>query len=143
MIVKSPDRNSREAEVKEIFRRTGIVPTQQRLQIACVMLSCAQHLSAEQLLMLVNQEGGNVSKATVYNTLGLFARKGLVREVLVDPDRVFFDSNTDAHYHLYNEDNGELTDFYGDGVLSSVLPELPRGKALIGVDVIVRIRDES
>ena len=63
----------------------GIVPTLQRLQIARVLLSRPQHLSAEQILGMVNRERGHVSKATVYNTLNLFARKGLIREVIVDP----------------------------------------------------------
>ena len=140
MIVDTRSPQRANAAIKSIFHHAGIVPTQQRLQIARVMLSRPQNLSADQLLALVNQNGANVSKATVYNTLGLFARKGLVREVLVDPDRVFFDSNTDPHFHLYNEDTGALSDFNADHLLPAP-PELPAGTTLVDIDVIVRIRN--
>lgn len=140
MIVNAKNSQHAEAAIRTLFADVGIVPTQQRLLIAAVMLARPQHLSAEQLLTLVNREGANVSKATVYNTLGLFARTGLVREVLVDPDRVFFDSNTDPHFHFYNEATGELQDFYSERLPPTVLPQAPEGTALVGVDVIVRIR---
>ena len=117
------------------------MPTQQRLEIATIMLSRPQHLSADQLLALLSGKGSNVSKATVYNTLGLFARKGVIREVLVDPNRVFFDSNTDNHYHVYNEDTGTLTDVYADCLLPGELPSLPEGTTLVDIDVIIRVRN--
>ena len=142
MIVDTHTPQRTNAAIKSIFHRVGIIPTQQRLQIARVMLSRLQHLSADQLLALVNQSKASVSKATIYNTLGLFARKGLVREVLVDPDRIFFDSNTDPHFHLYNEDTGALSDFNADHLLPA-LPELPVGTTLVDIDVIVRIRNSS
>lgn len=50
------------------------------------------------------------SKATVYNTLNLFRDRGLIREVIVDPKRVFYDPNTEPHQHLYSVDTGEITD---------------------------------
>ena len=140
MIVDNQNPQRTNAAIKAIFDCVGIIPTQQRLQIARVMLSRPQHLSADQLLALVNQSGANVSKATVYNTLGLFAHKGLVREVLVDPDRVFFDSNTNPHFHLYNEDTGALSDFSAKHLLPTP-PELPAGTTLVDIDVIVRIRN--
>ena len=140
MIVDTHNPQRANAAIKSIFHHVGIVPTQQRLQIARAILSHPQHLSAEQLLALVNQNGANVSKATVYNTLGLFARKGLVREVLVDPDRVLFDSNTEPHFHLYNEDTGALSDFNAAHLLPAP-PELPAGTTLVDIDVIVRIRN--
>ena len=127
-------------EIRAILEQADILPTQQRLDIASVILSRPQHLSADQLLALVNRNGHTVSKATVYNTLGLFARKGVVREVLVDPNRVFFDSNTDEHFHLYDEDTGSLTDLYADCLRPDALPTPPEGTTLVGVDVIIRIR---
>lgn len=127
-------------DYRQRLEQVGILPTRQRLDIARVMLSRLQHLSADQLLALVNASGGNVSKATVYNTLSLFARKGVVREVVVDPNRTFYDSNTDPHYHLYHEDCGTLTDVYADCLRSDALPELPEGTELAGVDVIIRVR---
>lgn len=129
------------ADLKAILKRAGILPTQQRVDIARVIFSRSQHLSADQLLALVNRNEPGVSKATVYNTLGLFARKGVIREVVVDPNRVIYDSNTDAHHHLYNVDTGTLTDVYADCLRADALPSAPTGTALVGVDVIIRVRN--
>jgi len=127
--------------VKTILERAGITPTRQRLEIALVMLNRAQHLSADQVLALVNRDGKNVSKATVYNTLGLFSQKGVVREVHIDPNRVFFDSNTGEHYHLYNEDTGILIDIEPADLQLSGSPAVPAGTVLTGVDIIIRVRN--
>jgi Fur family iron response transcriptional regulator len=116
-----------------------ILPTQQRLMIARVLFSRDQHLSADQVMDLVNGGRDRVSKATVYNTLGLFARKGLVREVIVDPTRVFYDTNTSNHHHFYNIDTGELLDIGASELSINTLPELPAGTVAEGVDVIIRI----
>ena len=76
----------------------GVTPTAQRLKIAEVLFRKPQHLSAEQILVAINREYVAVSKATVYNTLKLLTAKGLVREVIVDPARVFYDPTTGSHH---------------------------------------------
>ncbi len=141
MHMKSTDIRQENSEIVEVLDKAGIVPTRQRVEIAGAMLSQPQHLSADQVLALVNRKSKGVSKATVYNTLALFTEKGVVREVIVDPDRVFFDSNTDDHYHLFNEDSGTLTDIYAECLLPEALPTLPEGTELVRVDVIVRVRN--
>lgn len=118
----------------------GIAPTSQRLEIARVLLAQPQHLSAEQVLVMVNKDKAAVSKATVYNTLGLFARKGLIREVIVDPSRVFYDSNTTEHGHVYNVDSGELTDVSINALGLVDFSTLPASQEVAGVDVIIRVR---
>ena len=120
-----------------------IQPTQQRIEIAQILFAQDQHLSAEQVLNAVNQLGATVSKATVYNTLGLFADKGLVRQVIVDPSRVFYDSNTSEHHHLYNSDTGMLMDIDARQISIQHLPELPEGVVAEGVDVIIRVRSQA
>ena len=70
-------------DIGEQLREAGITPTQQRVQIAEILFAQPQHMSADQILAVVNSKGPIASKATIYNTLGLFARKGLVREVIV------------------------------------------------------------
>ncbi len=132
-----------EEQVSRLLKAHGISPTRQRMQVAAVLLARPQHLSAEQLLRLVNKEDELVSKATVYNTLGLFVRKGLVREVVVDRARVFYDSNAGDHHHLYHVDDGTLTDLDSDGITVDGLPPLPPGAKLDGVDIIVRVRRKS
>ncbi|MDX1606992.1 MAG: transcriptional repressor [Candidatus Competibacterales bacterium] len=127
-------------DYRDLLEQAGILPTRQRLDIARVMLGRPQHLSADQLMTLVNANGSSVSKATIYNTLSLFARKGVVREVVVDASRTFYDSNVAPHHHLYHEDHGTLTDIHAGCVEPSALPELPEGTELSGVDVVVRVR---
>jgi Fur family iron response transcriptional regulator len=127
--------------VNEMLARHDIAPTQQRRQIAQILFAQPQHLSADQVLARVNKENTVASKATVYNTLGLFARKGLIREVIVDPSKVFYDSNTSAHHHIYNVDTGQLQDINSQTVNLQDLPSLPAGVELDGVDVIVRVRN--
>lgn len=129
--------------VREILRGRGISPTRQRVEIGQVLFAEHQHVSAEQVLERVTQAGGVASKATVYNTLGLFAGKGLLREVLIDPNKVFYDTNTHDHHHIYNVESGELTDVDADEVVIQKLPELPEGTRHEGVDVVIRVRGES
>ncbi len=127
-------------ELIALLRRHGIAPTHQRLEIANVLFSRGEHLAADQILVLVNEHHAETSKATVYNTLNLFRDCGLIREVIVDPKRVFYDPNTQPHHHLYNIDTGEITDIPAADLADSGLPELPAGMVTEGVDIVVRIR---
>ena len=139
MDLPNPNRDS----FAELLRTHGISPTHQRLEIARVLLARHQHLSADDVLVAVNHRHAETSKATVYNTLRLFLEKGLVREVIVDPSKVFYDSNTGPHHHLYDVDRGTLLDINADAVHVSGLPPLPDGMAAVGVDVIVRVRSSQ
>ena len=130
-------------DIGEQLREAGITPTQQRVQIAEILFAQPQHMSADQILAVVNSKGPIASKATIYNTLGLFARKGLVREVIVDPSKVFYDSNTSEHHHFYNLDSGQLTDIDAAEVMISNLPDLPANTQAAGVDIIFRIRQND
>lgn len=123
-----------------LLREYGIAPTHQRLEIANVLFSRCEHLAADRILTLVNERHAETSKATVYNTLNLFRDCGMIREVIVDPKRVFYDPNTEPHHHLYNIDTGEITDIPADDLAVSGLPELPPGMVTEGVDIVVRIR---
>lgn len=130
-----------EQDISQLLRKQGINPTQQRVEIAQIMLARPQHLSADQILDMVNRERATVSKATVYNTLRLFVEQGLVHEVIVDPSKVFYDSNTGAHHHIYNVDTGTLMDIEADRLTLPALPPLPEGTVAEGVDVIIRVRN--
>ncbi|MCB1748874.1 MAG: transcriptional repressor [Gammaproteobacteria bacterium] len=127
-------------EIPGLLHGHGITPTQQRVEIAAILLECRQHLSADQVIARLGEADASVSKATVYNTLGLFARRGLVREVMVDATRVFYDSNTAPHHHFFDVDDGELTDFPSDAVKIEGLPALPPGTVADSVEVVIRVR---
>ena len=134
---------TRKHDVIEMLMAKGIQPTRQRVEIAHVLFERPQHVSADQVLTAVNQNRALASKATVYNTLGLFAEKKLIREIIVDPTRVFYDSNTIPHHHFFNVETNELSDIMDDSFDIDHMPGLPEGMVADSVDVIVRIRPQQ
>jgi Fur family iron response transcriptional regulator len=124
----------------ERLRVHGINPTHQRIEIAHALFSRGEHLSADQVMAIVNERHSETSKATVYNTLNLFVEKKLIREVIVDPNKVFYDPNTSPHYHMYNVQSGKITDIDAAEVRVSGLPSLPAGVVTEGMDIIIRVR---
>lgn len=139
----SPEgRESRES-IAERLRAHGITPTHQRMEIAQVLFEREEHLSADQILARVNARYAETSKATVYNTLKLFLEKRLVRELVVDPSKVVYDSNVRPHHHFYNVATGQLTDIPADRIQVSGLPPLPADVEPDGIDIIVRTRPRT
>ena len=136
--------NARNREnIAQLLRRHGLAPTHQRIEIAHVLFSRQEHLSADQILSLVNARYAETSKATVYNTLKLFLEKKMIRELVVDPTRIVYDPNTEPHHHLYDVATGRLTDVPADNIRVVGLPPLPPGTVADGVDIIVRTRPRS
>ena len=122
------------------LRAHGINPTHQRIEIAYALFSRQEHLSADQVMAIVNERHSETSKATVYNTLNLFLEKKLIREVIVDPSKVFYDPNTEPHYHMYDLQSGRLTDIDASDVRVTGLPALPSGMVTEGMDIVIRVR---
>ena len=131
------------ADLLSQFDHFGILPTPQRLDIAAILLQRPQHMSAEHIIDKLRDSGSKVSKATVYNSLNLFSKRGLVREVMVDPVRKFYDSTTHPHHHFYNVDTGELSDIPDEKVCFQDLPELPKGTERESIEVLIKVRDRS
>ncbi len=99
-------------------------------------------MTAEQLHGEALDASIRVSLATVYNTLHQFTDAGLLREVVVEPGRSYFDTNVDDHHHFFFEGSGELQDIPGDRIVVAGLPEPPQG-TIRRVDVIVRVRNDG
>ena len=127
--------------IRSLFDKFGILATPQRLEVAAILLEKPQHLSADQIIERLRKGGSAVSKATVYNTLNLFSEHGLVKEVMVDPIRKFYDSATHPHHHFYNVDTGELSDIADELVRFATLPDLPQGTERHSVEVLIKVRD--
>jgi len=128
-------------EISQRLETCGVLPTPQRLDVAEVILSKPQHVSADQILAAIQATGSKVSKATVYNTLNLFCERGLLRTVTVDPTRQFYDPTIQPHHHFYNVDSGELVDIDPAAVSMQVKTPLPAGTEQAGVEVVIRVRD--
>ena len=117
--------------------------TPQRMKLAEIVFAKPQHVSAEQVLKLARGQGVRVSKATVYNTLNLFVDCGLVRELVVDRDRVYYDSTVGPHHHFFNVDTGEMIDIPEEAVCLAGMPEMPEGTEAEVVEVIIKVRNRA
>lgn len=125
------------------LQTSNILLTQQRLSIARLLFSKLQHLSANQVLEQLSRNDNSPSQATVYNTLRLFLEKGLLSQVIMGPNKTFYDTNLSKHHHLYNTDTDTLKDVPINQIEISNLPELPPDTLFDSVDIIVRVRESS
>jgi Fur family transcriptional regulator, iron response regulator len=126
------------------LRAAGLRPTRQRLGLARLLLENGdRHTTAEQLHGEAAASAIPVSLATVYNTLHQFTEAGLLREVVLEPGRSYFDTNTADHHHFFCEANGMLQDIPALGITVSGLPAAPAGTEIRRVDVIVRVGPEG
>ena len=122
------------------LRGVGLRPTRQRLALARLLFDgCDRHISAEQLHTEAVSSSIRVSLATVYNTLHQFTDAGLLREIVVDAGRSYFDTNTSDHHHFFFETSGKLCDIPGEMIAVTKVPEAPDGHKITRVEVIVRV----
>ena len=127
--------------IAEKLTQAGLRPTAQRVALARVLFDGGdKHVSAESLFEDVAKSGLSVSLATVYNTLHQFKAAGLLRELAIEGDRSYYDTNTSNHFHLFNEEDGALMDIDPATLKISGLPALPKGKVIDRIDVIVRVK---
>ncbi len=132
------------ARVLDRLKSAGLRPTRQRLALAKLLLEDSdRHVTAEQLHGEAIDAGIKVSLATVYNTLHQFTKAKLLREVVVESGRAYFDTNTSDHHHLLNEDTGELSDISDSDIQLSQLPSPPSGTKIDRIDIIVRVKSDS
>ena len=126
------------------LRAVGLRPTRQRIALARLLFDGEErHVTAEQLHGEAVGAAVRVSLATVYNTLHQFTTAGLLREVVVEPGRSYFDTNVQDHHHFFCETTGMLQDIPGDAVTVAQLPQPPVGSEIRRVDVIIRIRRDA
>lgn len=122
------------------LREAGLRPTRQRLALGRLLFDGGdRHVTAEALHEEAQGAGVSVSLATVYNTLHQFTEAGLLREVVVDSARTYFDTNVSDHHHFFLENSGALMDIDGDKIVVTGLPQAPDGTDIARVDVIVRL----
>lgn len=128
----------------ERLKQAGMRPTRQRLALARLLFGERdRHLTAEQLHGEALEADVRVSLATVYNTLHQFTRAGLLREVVVEAGRSYFDTNTEDHHHFYFEKTGELQDIPGEALSLTTLPAPPGGAKVKRVDVVIRLEADA
>ncbi len=125
----------------ERLKAVGLRPTRQRLALARLLHEGGnRHLSAEQLHQEARAAKVRVSLATVYNALHQFTAAGLLREVVVEPGRSYFDTNTSHHHHFFCEEDRYLVDIPGEELKVEKLPHPPPGTTVTEVDIVIRVR---
>ncbi|ACJ00312.1 iron response transcriptional regulator IrrA [Rhodospirillum centenum] len=128
--------------VLDRLSQAGLRPTRQRLALAKLLFDGGdRHITAEQLHNEAQIANMRVSLATVYNTLHQFTGVGLLREVVVESGRSYFDTNVSDHHHFFYEGSGRLMDIAGNGVVISGLPEAPEGTRIARVELVIRLTD--
>jgi Fur family transcriptional regulator, iron response regulator len=123
-------------ELTEKLRLVGLRPTQQRVALASLLFAKGdRHVCAEDLHAEAVEARVPVSLATVYNTLNQFKSAGLLRELAIEGDRSYFDTNTSNHFHFFDNERHELMDIDADGVSVVGMPQVPKGKMIDRIDV--------
>ncbi|HEY0266164.1 MAG TPA: Fur family transcriptional regulator [Rhizomicrobium sp.] len=134
-------REDRDLLATSRLRHAGLRPTRQRVELAGLLFQdMDRHVTAESLHDEVTAAGVKVSLATVYNTLHQFTEAGLLRQVVVDAARSYFDTNTGDHQHFFLEKEGMLIDIPGETIAVAGVPAPPPGLAVDRVDVVVRVK---
>ena len=125
----------------ERLRAAGLRPTRQRVELAGLLFKGPhRHVTAESLYEEAAGQEMRISLATIYNTLHQFTHAGLLRQVIVDAARGYFDTNTGDHQHFFLEEEGALIDIPGEDITVSGVPVPPAGLAVDRVDVVVRVK---
>lgn len=123
------------------LRSAGLRPTRQRVELVGLLFGKGdRHVTAESLHDEAARFGVQVSLATVYNTLHQFTEAGLLRQVVVDAARGYFDTNTREHQHFFVEEEDQLIDIPGEKIAVAGVPAPPKGMAVDRIDVVVRVR---
>lgn len=127
-------------QVLKRLRSVGLRPTRQRKALAKMLFEGPdRHVTAEILHAEAQAASIRVSLATVYNTLHQFTTAGLLREIVVDSQRSYFDTNITDHHHFFFEDSNRLDDIPGDEIVVSAMPAPPPGTTVKRVDIVVRV----
>ena len=130
--------------IADRLRDAGLRPTRQRISLGHLLFSRGdRHVSAEVLHEEAQGAGMPVSLATVYNTLNQFSEAGLLRELSLDTNKTYFDTNLSDHHHFFIEGENRVVDVPASAITVSDLPSPPDGMEIARVDVVVRLREKS
>ncbi len=134
---------------KHIFDKlkfSGLRATKQRLKIANILFEKNKtfHFSISQLANLINKRyGDTVALATVYNTVHAFKNHGFLKEIAINSEHSYFDTNTTNHHHFYDVDKDELSDIEKNDVSPIKIKKTIPGKKIKSIEVLVKISSEN
>ena len=128
------------------LRESGLRPTRQRLEICEVLFSPEKtfHFTINDLTKIIEKKlSEKISLATVYNTVHAFKKKGYLKEISINSDKSYFDTNTTDHQHFFDEDTSELIDCGEDEVDSINIKKNITGKKIKSVEVLIRVASDN
>ena len=134
-------------EYIEKLRLSGLRPTRQRIMISKLLFGKSKetlHFTIEDLRKMVEKNlNHTISLATLYNTIHAFKKKGYVKEIALEGNKTYYDTNTSMHHHFYDEDTEELIDIRDSQISIHNIPDIPSGKSIKGVEVMVRVANNN
>ena len=128
------------------LRESGLRPTRQRLKICEVLFSPEKtfHFTINDLTKIIEEKlSEKISLATVYNTVHAFKKKGYLKEISINTDKSYFDTNTTDHQHFFDEDRSELIDCGEDEIDSINIKKNITGKKIKSVEVLIRVASDN
>lgn len=126
------------------LREAGLRPTRQRIDLARILFAGGdRHFTADMLWEEANRKDISVSLATVYNTLQQFTSAGLLRRLVTDGRKTWFDTNLTDHHHLFYADEDIIVDIPEGCLAIDKLPSIPAGMEVDRVEVVVRLRRQQ
>jgi Fur family iron response transcriptional regulator len=134
------------ADFIEKLRNSGLRPTKQRLKICEILFNTEKtfHFTINDLSKTISEKlGEKISLATVYNTVYAFKKKGYLKEISINSDKSYFDTNTSAHHHFYDEDTKELIDCDENAINSVNVKNNITGKKIKSVEVLIRVASDN
>ena len=130
----------------EKLRESGLRPTRQRLKICEVLFSTEKtfHFTVNDLTKIIEEKlNEKISLATVYNTVHAFKKKGYLKEISINTDKSYFDTNITDHQHFFDEDTSELIDCGEDEIDSINIKKNITGKKIKSVEVLIRVASDN
>ena len=126
--------------IKEILRSKSLKITKQRLLVASYLFDGHnKHVTAEDLFKKLNKSKSNISLASVYNTLHEFYKNKLINKLLINSEKIYFDTNISSHHHFYNKEDEMLVDVSNNLKING-LPNPPKGKKIEKIEVLVHLK---
>ena len=128
------------------LRSSGLRPTKQRLTICKVLFDRKGtfHFTIDKLKKKIEKNTkSKISLATVYNTVHAFKNNGYLKEISLQGNKTFFDTNSTSHHHFYDQDTGDLMDIQNEDIFLSKLPIAPKGKKIKTVEVTISLENNN
>ena len=127
------------------LRNSGLRPTKQRVKICEVLFNTEKtfHFTINDLSQIINEKlNEKISLATIYNTVHAFNKKGYLKEITINTDKSYFDTNTSHHHHFFDSSSKELIDLSNEDVEKIQINKSLPGKKISSVEILVKVENE-